>query len=118
MELGEIGKHCFLCKQIDFLPFHCSECKNYFCLLHKNRTEHDCLEQKRTLIIEKKSRKNMMFNCSLSTCGVKELQPCLCKLCNQNFCLKHRFFSDHKCAVKHTASKVHIVGKIEVKEEK
>eukprot|EP00002_Diphylleia_rotans_P026063 TRINITY_DN5178_c0_g1_i3.p1 TRINITY_DN5178_c0_g1~~TRINITY_DN5178_c0_g1_i3.p1 ORF type:complete len:189 (+),score=24.55 TRINITY_DN5178_c0_g1_i3:51-617(+) len=38
-----------------------------------------------------------MNACDFAGCKQKEFIPITCKLCHQNFCLKHRFESDHSC---------------------
>lgn len=44
MEFPDLGQHCSLadCKQLDFLPFVCSNCKLTFCKNHFNTSQHDC----------------------------------------------------------------------------
>mmetsp|Transcript_19047 Transcript_19047/g.31021 ORF Transcript_19047/g.31021 Transcript_19047/m.31021 type:complete len:189 (-) Transcript_19047:367-933(-) len=44
MELSHVGKHCSLkdCRQLDFLPFRCSHCKQSFCLGHRKPQDHQC----------------------------------------------------------------------------
>ncbi|PHJ15611.1 zinc finger an1 domain-containing stress-associated protein 12 [Cystoisospora suis] len=46
--MEEIGEHCGypLCKQLDFLPFFCSQCQNFYCLQHRTQTSHECPEAK------------------------------------------------------------------------
>lgn len=43
-QMDEIGKHCGspLCNQLDFLPFFCQKCQNFYCLQHRTQTDHDC----------------------------------------------------------------------------
>ncbi|AET40768.1 Cuz1p Ecym_6393 [Eremothecium cymbalariae DBVPG len=38
----DVGKHCHYCRQVDFLPFHCTSCSEDFCALHRSREEHNC----------------------------------------------------------------------------
>ncbi|XP_061184696.1 AN1-type zinc finger protein 2A-like isoform X1 [Saccostrea echinata] len=45
----------------------------------------------------RKRRKVYTNKCSYKGCKQKELVPVLCEKCQQNFCLKHRFESDHNC---------------------
>lgn len=44
MEFTGLGKHCDepICKQLDFLPFSCEECKGTFCVEHKDPKNHSC----------------------------------------------------------------------------
>lgn len=46
------------------------------------------------LVSEKKVYTNQ---CGKKGCSKKELQPIQCKICLQNFCIKHRLESDHDC---------------------
>ncbi|CAL9733030.1 CDC48-associated ubiquitin-like/zinc finger protein 1 [Monosporozyma unispora] len=39
----DVGTHCFYCKQIDFLPFHCNECNHDFCSKHRLKEDHHCI---------------------------------------------------------------------------
>ncbi|XP_044749323.1 AN1-type zinc finger protein 2A-like [Coccinella septempunctata] len=45
------------------------------------------------------TNRRKVFNnrCSFKGCKAKEMVPIVCKDCNQNYCLKHRFQNDHKC---------------------
>ncbi|CCE63690.1 hypothetical protein TPHA_0F02080 [Tetrapisispora phaffii CBS 4417] len=38
----DVGSHCQFCRQIDFLPFHCSYCNNDFCASHRFKDDHRC----------------------------------------------------------------------------
>ncbi|EJS42000.1 YNL155W [Saccharomyces arboricola H-6] len=38
----DVGKHCAYCKQLDFLPFHCSFCNDDFCSNHRLKEDHHC----------------------------------------------------------------------------
>lgn len=44
METGmlDVGTHCYYCKQLDFLPFHCNKCKHDFCTKHRLPESHHC----------------------------------------------------------------------------
>ncbi|ODV93304.1 hypothetical protein PACTADRAFT_51913 [Pachysolen tannophilus NRRL Y-2460] len=42
--LMEIGEHCTICNQLDFLPFKCNDCNKFFCSEHLERLkDHDCI---------------------------------------------------------------------------
>lgn len=43
-EIGmlDVGTHCAFCRQLDFLPFHCSYCNKDFCSTHRVRESHLC----------------------------------------------------------------------------
>nr|5IJ4_A Chain A, CDC48-associated ubiquitin-like/zinc finger protein 1 [Saccharomyces cerevisiae S288C] len=38
----DVGKHCAYCRQLDFLPFHCSFCNEDFCSNHRLKEDHHC----------------------------------------------------------------------------
>ncbi|SCW03531.1 LAFE_0G12530g1_1 [Lachancea fermentati] len=38
----DVGTHCKFCRQLDFLPFHCSRCNGDFCQLHRLKEDHHC----------------------------------------------------------------------------
>lgn len=38
----DVGTHCALCREIDFLPFHCSACNSDFCAKHRLKEDHYC----------------------------------------------------------------------------
>lgn len=41
----EIGEHCIVCRQIDFLPFTCPKCRNHFCSKHRDDFNKHCEEE-------------------------------------------------------------------------
>lgn len=45
----DIGEHCSLCGQLDFLPFRCS-CKLAFCTQHKAPESHNCVQLSQALL--------------------------------------------------------------------
>mmetsp|Transcript_5254 Transcript_5254/g.7730 ORF Transcript_5254/g.7730 Transcript_5254/m.7730 type:complete len:192 (+) Transcript_5254:95-670(+) len=138
MELSHIGRHCDHkeCRQLDFLPFKCSHCKQSFCLKHFKPGDHNCtkytpprppvvtvckdcnrsiLKDGELSIAEllkkhyragecKKFKVYKPHRCSYirpsgRRCKKREFDENICKLCKQNFCLKHRHPEDHKCEV-------------------
>ncbi|KAG2181464.1 hypothetical protein INT44_008277 [Umbelopsis vinacea] len=52
MELLDVGKHCNLisCRQLDFLPFKCADCRYSFCQEHSHPDEHNCQNKNATRI--------------------------------------------------------------------
>lgn len=42
MGMLDVGTHCAFCRELDFLPFHCSECKSDFCKNHRTKESHYC----------------------------------------------------------------------------
>ncbi|CCC71100.1 hypothetical protein NCAS_0G02130 [Naumovozyma castellii] len=38
----DVGTHCAFCRELDFLPFHCSGCDKDFCSNHRLRESHYC----------------------------------------------------------------------------
>ncbi|CAG8592607.1 2155_t:CDS:2 [Diversispora eburnea] len=45
MELLNIGRHCSNtdCNQLDYLPFKCQHCRNYYCGEHSKPKQHSCI---------------------------------------------------------------------------
>jgi len=89
-EFSGLGKQCFLCQQLDFLPFHCTKCNHHFCLKHR---VHNCDGIDNT--------KGKMVN-FCHKCGdyIKE-DPIYCSHCKQYYCLNHRYHNcKHKKKVK------------------
>jgi predicted nucleic acid binding AN1-type Zn finger protein len=100
MEL-DIGKHCSLkeCNQLDYLPFLCEKCNLYFCLEHKTPESHNCkfINDATSISICKKmsKKKNKQDICVFKKCKKNTIH--YCKLCQQNFCLEHRYQEVHNC---------------------
>lgn len=127
MEFSNLGKHCAYasCKQLDFLPFTCNNCKQVTCLEHRSVRKHECkklmqastvtcllcglilpvpLETSVDIVMDqhifdgcKKPQSVKPFKCGHKGCKVKSSQTIHCKYCDRNFCLGHRFPDDHKC---------------------
>lgn len=38
----DVGTHCAFCRQLDFLPFHCTYCNSDFCSSHRSKESHHC----------------------------------------------------------------------------
>lgn len=38
----DVGTHCAFCRELDFLPFHCSHCDRDFCAAHRMQADHLC----------------------------------------------------------------------------
>lgn len=38
----DVGTHCAFCRQLDFLPFHCTYCNGDFCASHRSKEAHHC----------------------------------------------------------------------------
>lgn len=38
-----LGKHCFQCNTLDFLPFHCEFCNHTYCSSHRGLETHNCV---------------------------------------------------------------------------
>ncbi|XP_069931363.1 AN1-type zinc finger protein 1 isoform X3 [Oryctolagus cuniculus] len=80
----------------DFLPFVCDGCSGIFCLEHRSKESHGCLEI--TVTNDRlKTDTHKSFPCSFKDCTERELVAVLCPYCEKNFCLRHRHQSDHEC---------------------
>ncbi|XP_029001562.1 AN1-type zinc finger protein 1 isoform X2 [Betta splendens] len=94
----DIGKHCQIesCNIKDFLPFVCDSCSGVFCLSHRSREAHSCLEDP----VKRESSCSgcsTSYPCSFEECKGKELLPVICPHCEKHFCLAHRHQDDHNC---------------------
>lgn len=96
MEFSDLGKQCALCRQLDFLPFQCNDCKKYFCLEHRTKNSHNCPQKKSSPVIPKTIKKSKMFSCNAKKCKTKSYAPMICIDCKKEFCIRHRHHSTHK----------------------
>ncbi|XP_068090962.1 AN1-type zinc finger protein 1 [Hyperolius riggenbachi] len=94
----DIGQHCEVqhCAQLDFLPFVCDGCSKVFCLEHRSRTSHGCVQIPASSD-SRKSEGSSQYPCTYKGCSDKELVQVLCPFCDKHFCLRHRHQSDHEC---------------------
>jgi AN1-like Zinc finger. len=95
MEFTSLGKHCYLCKQKDYLPIKCSYCHKYFCKEHFTPDDHNCNDK---LDNKKKIATKIKFRDKCCVCKVKlsHIHCHRCKICNKKTCIKHIFHDDHK----------------------
>lgn len=49
----DLGKNCYLCNQLDFLPFKCEFCDHIYCSEHRNADSHNCKRPQRQRLPEK-----------------------------------------------------------------
>lgn len=95
--------HCAHCKQREFLPFECKSCAASFCLSHRTRESHECpawiAEQAAARAAPKPApiALPVKFKCSKRGCKVKEIISINCRNCAHNFCIAHRFPTQHQC---------------------
>merc|ERR1711991_332155 len=105
------GKHCFVCKSLDFLPFQCADCERYVCAEHRqhgscsvDKTSEDAVEcapgADRNAAVEQhiqRDRGNAVQKqrCSVRRCKEKVLLLS-CGGCASLVCVKHRI--NHSCA--------------------
>jgi predicted nucleic acid binding AN1-type Zn finger protein len=98
MEFPNLGKHCYYCNQMDYLPFKCLHCTKDFCLLHRNKINHECpIKPRSKRVISEKVKSFKGFKCSYSKCKKSELMEIRCMWCKETMCIRHRFPTDHKC---------------------
>ena len=101
-ELYKLGRHCALdsCHRLDFLPFECDRCHHSFCLDHRTPHTHSCTApappEPQPASLAKLSHMNP-HRCSESACRRRELTANHCRNCGLNFCLAHRFPTQHTC---------------------
>jgi predicted nucleic acid binding AN1-type Zn finger protein len=95
-----VGRHCQYveCGKLDFLPFQCPYCKLYFCLDHRQWSQHECQtpprENKYTRPTVKNSTKH---KCCSKVCREKSSSMMKCTKCHQYVCLRHRYHDTHPC---------------------
>lgn len=113
-----VGRHCQdkSCNRLDFLPFYCQSCNRTFCLDHRSEGAHRCIHagawaQRRKLaeqsrlsigqgkVLREEGEKGK--SCASPNCktdiGTSLVPSIHCKVCSQNYCLKHRMQEDHDC---------------------
>ena len=91
----EFGARCKECKRIDFLPFECKHCKQVFCIEHRYVDNHICIFVEKKTLTE--CRKISKYQCFF--CDKQSMVEIICKNCNNNFCLKHRYPEIHCCKI-------------------
>ena len=101
-EFNRLGRHCALdsCHRLDFLPFDCSLCHLSFCLDHRTPQTHSCTApappQPSPASLSKLTHMNP-HRCSEVGCRRREITANHCRNCGYNFCLAHRFPTQHAC---------------------
>uniref|UniRef100_A0A1I7X9F6 AN1-type domain-containing protein n=1 Tax=Heterorhabditis bacteriophora TaxID=37862 RepID=A0A1I7X9F6_HETBA len=93
-ELPDIGKNCYLkdCNILDFAPFFCELCNQYFCVEH--RFSHGCDDSKQYNPDVTTTSSSIPFRpylCSMEKCTQAEYVKIVCPHCCLNFCLKYDF---------------------------
>lgn len=101
MEFPDLGENCAfsMCKQLDFLPIQCVNCKLYFCKEHNLPFHHQCTHPPRENPSHAIDTSHLpkSYPCSFQGCKGSELTPVTCKFCGTQLCLKHRQPPDHAC---------------------
>lgn len=91
MEFFDLGKHCCICKQRDYLPFQCDNCKKFYCNDHFHEHQ-ECGVKKQNVKVEN-IKKIDYIRCSLC----KKESIVKCKGCKKDYCLDHRYEFEHSC---------------------
>ncbi|KAF9066823.1 hypothetical protein BDP27DRAFT_1329807 [Rhodocollybia butyracea] len=107
--LLNVGKSCYVCSQVDFLPISCPSCHNIFCQHHIQIAAHSCSAVDRTE--PTRSFTNKILRCSLGGCknpslnayGLLSSTP-TCTVCQDWFCAEHREATSHSCSPKEEPS--------------
>lgn len=117
MELPDVGEQCSLetCKQLDFLPFTCGNCRKIFCKQHYITSAHDCTHLNEFFKKPEKVRFERyhildssigytltntsydlqteigeLFLCNDKDCKTRSPLQLLCSSCNLHYCVIHR----------------------------
>ena len=45
MEFGSLGKYCYKCNNLDFLPVFCTKCNQFYCKDHYKKNKHKCISK-------------------------------------------------------------------------
>ncbi|KAA0185667.1 AN1-type zinc finger protein 1 [Fasciolopsis buskii] len=103
-----IGDHCAKpdCKQLDFLPIRCDECKLVFCKLHSPVTAHECQAPPRNVanLESNTETRRSGQQCQFPSCDNHELVPLMCESCEKVFCVRHKQKETHQCPKLWTAT--------------
>lgn len=99
MEFIDLGGFCDLCKRQDFLPIKCNNCNKIFCKDHASLDNHNCTDNNK-IKIKKKTTSVYKESCSYSNCKKKEMIKFICRDCDKNYCINHRFPETHNCKKK------------------
>ena len=96
MELPDIGKQCSMeiCKQLDFLPITCANCRRVFCKDHSSLDSHNCQCLKEPKVI-KEFKGEIKPKCNFEACDKSVVTTC--PVCDTEFCMDHRLELDHQC---------------------
>ncbi|XP_076355257.1 AN1-type zinc finger protein 2B-like isoform X1 [Tachypleus tridentatus] len=118
MEFPDLGEQCTdpTCNQLDFLPLKCDACSKIFCKDHLPYGQHNCekayqkdvqvpvcplcnkpVSVKRGEPPDITVGEHIDRDCLSDPAAERKLIPVICSQCKQNFCLKHRHQTDHKC---------------------
>ena len=105
-----LGRHCQHpdCGKLDFLPFQCPYCKLYFCLDHRQWSQHKCSNppSDNNLDNQKKPKKPKTHypkhKCCAKGCREKASSLMQCSKCGQYVCLAHRYHDTHPCKTEPT----------------
>lgn len=96
-EFPELGKHCNKCKQLDFLPIHCGECKSFYCKDHA--LNHGCLDA----MVQAQNEKPQSAKRPTNVCGIKKCKTPVtimgvnCPDCGYRTCFEHRTHHAAQC---------------------
>ena len=94
MEFSELGEHCKVCREKDFLPIKCMTCQFYFCKNHKfHGCESTTISTKVTVNANANDKKD---RCNIFKCRNNMIYGTKCNDCQYRYCLEHRHHFNHK----------------------
>lgn len=113
MEFSSLGKNCYKCNNLDFLPVFCTKCNQFYCKDHYKKNKHNCVSDNDdpynvNLLSESNDKKESIYkyNCNYRKCKTKEIIELKCRNCNKTFCKKHHYLEIHKCINKENKNEV------------
>lgn len=92
MEFPNLGQQCSWreCKQLDFLPVTCDNCRQIFCKEHYLTSAHDCKCLNEFFKKQTSIQTTEAYVCNHKECQEKSPIELLCKFCKVHFCISHR----------------------------
>ena len=98
MELPWIGRRCYVCKTLDYLPFRCESCRHHYCKEHRS---HGCQLPRKVIQNPKDSQDNLCPYCRSRHGAIIQ-----CNICGIKTCPKHRYHDLHQGKTKENSKSI------------